>query len=106
MSNRKLVDNIRRTAWENRSGLYVPRVEGDVKTNWPQCMTCGRDVEAVEQRDFNRHSVELWARCHGKEDFYKVEFPFDIGGWDEDSQVVKDHVRIAMRTNFFNPRNV
>ncbi len=106
MGNRKLVENIRQTAWENRSGLLVPRVEGDVRTNFPQCRTCGREVEAVELKNWNRHSVELWARCHGKEDWYKIEFPFDIGGWDDDSKVVQDHIRIAMRTNFFNPRNV
>lgn len=103
--DRSLFENVRQTAWTNRNGLFVPRVMGDIPTNFPKCLTCGHEVEAVEQRDFNRHSVELWARCHGKEDFYKVEFPFDIGGWDEDSPVVQDHIRMAMRTTFFNPRN-
>lgn len=102
---RHLIDNVRKTAWATRNGLFVPRVEGDVQTNFPRCLTCLREVEATELKNFNRHSVELWARCHGKEDFYKVEFPFDIGGWDMESEQVQDNIRAAMRTTFFNPRN-
>ncbi len=96
--NKKLLDAVRQKAWDQKNGLYVPRVEGDVRANWPRCMTCGRDVDAVELKNRNTKGVELWAKCHGAEDWYTVQFPYDIPENDASGEkVVNDHVRIAMR---------
>lgn len=101
--DQKLITAIRETVKDKRSGLYVPRHLGDVRTNWPVCQTCRRDVEAVELKNRNTKGVELWARCHGKEDWFKIDFPYAIpDGSGED--VVNDHVRIAMNAaKFFEP---
>ncbi len=102
--NKKLLDAVRQTAWDRTHGLYVPRTEGDVRTNWPRCMTCGQDVEAVELKNRNTEGVELWARCHGSEDWYTVKFPYSIPETDASGEkVVNDHVRMAMRA--FTPFN-
>ncbi len=47
---------------------------------WPICKTCGRAVEATELKHEGSNSVEIWARCHGQEDFCKVTFPFQLKG--------------------------
>lgn len=94
IKDKKLIDAVRQKAWLNHNGVYVPRVEGDNRSNWPVCQTCKRDVEAVELKNQNSYGVEIWARCHGKEDWYTVKYPYRIEG-DEDA--VKDHLRVAMR---------
>lgn len=100
MQKKKLIEQVRTSVRDKRTGLYVPRTMGDHRTNWPVCQTCRRDVEAVELKNRNTKSVELWARCHGKEDFYLVEFPYAI----PDKDPVDDHVRTAMNAaHFFNP---
>jgi len=105
VKSKKVMNEVRRAAYERRNGLFVRRGMNDIRSNFPLCQTCRREVEAVELRNFNRYSVELWARCHGKEDWYLVKFPWDIGGYDPESEVVSDHIRMAM-TAFtpFSPR--
>ena len=101
MATRRVTDlerQIRQKAWDNHNGLFRPRVEGDVRSNFPLCQTCRREVEAAEMVDLNRYSVTLRARCHGKEDTVKVDFPFAIGGYDPESEVVDDNIRVAMRS--------
>ena len=93
MRDKKLIEQVREKAWENRGGLYVPRTQGDHRTNWPVCQTCGRDVEAVDMKDQNSFGVVLWARCHGKEDYYKVTFPYRL----EDDDQIHDQIQVAMR---------
>lgn len=96
--DKKLIQAVREHAKDQRSGLYVPRTAGDHRTNWPVCQTCRRDVEAVELKNRNSKGVELWARCHGKEDWYTIKFPYDIPETDASGdKVVGDHVRMAMR---------
>lgn len=98
--NKKLLDAIQQKAWNrrNHAGLYLPRNEGDVQANWPVCGTCHQDVEAVELKNRNTSGVELWARCHGKEDWYTIKFPYSIPENDASGEkVVNDHVRMAMR---------
>lgn len=90
----KLLDAVRQKAWNTHNGIYRPRVAGDHRSNWPTCGLCGRDVEAVELKNQNSFGVEIWARCHGKEDWYTVKYPFRIEGDDEK---VQDQIRIAMR---------
>lgn len=97
MKSKKFIQETRRAAYERRAGVYVPRGMNDIRSNFPICRTCRREVEAVELRNFNRYSVELWARCHGKEDWYAIKFPFEIGGWNEEDPMVSDHIRLAMR---------
>ena len=93
MRNKKLIEQVREKAWENRGGIFVPRTEGDIRTNWPVCQTCLRDVEAVEMKNYNSFGVELWARCHGKEDYYKVVYPFRM----EDDGQIEYQIQVAMR---------
>lgn len=94
IKDKKLMEAVRGKAFENRNGLYVPRVEGDHRSNWPICQTCMRDVEAVELKNQNSFGVEIWARCHGKEDWYEVKYPYRIEGNEE---AVQDQIRVAMR---------
>ncbi len=97
MRNKKLIEQVQERAWDNRNGLYVPRTEGDIRSNWPKCGTCNREVEAVELKNQNSFGVELWARCHGKEDYYKVVYPYRI----TDDDMAADQIRVAM--NAFMP---
>ena len=103
--SKKLLDAIRQKSWDNKNGIYAPTVEGDHRTNWPVCMTCHRDVDAVELKNRNNKGVELWAKCHGAEDWYSIKFPYDIPENDGSSEdkVVNDHVKMAMRA--FSPFN-
>lgn len=64
---------------------------------WPLCITCGREVEAVELKNWNSKSVELWARCHGAEDYYTVSFPFRIEGDPLEDERANMNVASAMR---------
>jgi hypothetical protein len=78
------------------NGIYLPP---GMRTSrkWPLCLTCGREVEAVEMKDCNQHSVELWARCHGAEDFYRVEFGFRVEGDPMEDERANWAVAAAMR---------
>lgn len=67
--------------------------------SFPMCLTCLNEVEAVEITDQNHNSIEVLAKCHGAEDFFRIEFPFRINvGNDpiaEERQAT--HIRQAMR---------
>ncbi len=96
--NKKLIDAVRQKAWDNRNGIFRPRVAGDIPANWPVCGTCGQDVDAVELKNRNTEGVELWAKCHGAEDWYTIKFPYSIPESDASGEkVVNDHIRMAMR---------
>jgi len=104
MSKRsKLAQQIRQRAYENRNGVYVPRVAGDSKrANWPVCMTCHRDVDSMNVEDIGTNTVTIRANCHGKEAVMKLEFPYSIiRRKDEDTW---EHVRTAISScTFFDP---
>lgn len=56
-------------------------------------------MEAVELKNANNHSIELWARCHGAEDYYRVEFPYRLDNGDPmEDQNINDHIQIAMKS--------
>lgn len=78
IQKKKLIPQVRQRAWEQRNGLYVPRTEGDRKTNWPVCMTCHRDVDSVNVEDISTNVVTVRATCHGQEAVVKMEFPYGI----------------------------
>lgn len=59
---------------------YKFAMDNGMGSAWPVCQLCGRAVEATELKNEGSNSVEVWARCHGKEDFCKVEFPFSLDG--------------------------
>jgi hypothetical protein len=100
--NKKLIESVRKRAFEQHNGLYVPKVEGDKKTNWPVCMTCHGDVDAVNVEDIGKDVVTIRARCHGEESVIKMEFPFTIlNRKDEDTW---HHVQTAINNAvFFDP---
>jgi hypothetical protein len=72
-----LDQQIQKAAKQNRGDIVVPGTPR-AKRNWPICLTCGRDVEAVELKNANSKSAEIWARCHGQEDYYKVTWDVPI----------------------------
>jgi hypothetical protein len=71
------MDMVRKAAQVNRY-IIVPGER--TQRNWPLCLTCGREVEASELKNVNATSIEVWARCHGQEDFCRILFPFRIEG--------------------------
>jgi hypothetical protein len=69
------------------------------------CLTCLKDVEAAELKDFNAESCEVWARCHGAEDFMVVRFPFRLEGNPMEDERANFAIRRAMAdAAFFDPR--
>ena len=88
-----LVHQIRKSAEQNR--IWTPGRK--TQRSWPLCMTCGSEVEATELKNANSHSVELWARCHGAEDYYTIEFPYQLDAGDPMADPrVNDHIKSAM----------
>jgi hypothetical protein len=75
MKKQSLEETIKRGA-RARHGLIVPGQA--TKRNWPLCMTCGRDVEATELKNINSKSCEIWARCHGAEDYIRIEWDVPV----------------------------
>lgn len=100
---KKLIPQVRKRAFENRNGLYVPRHEGDIKTAaWPVCQTCKRDVDSVNVEDISTNRVTVRATCHGAEAVLVMEFPFGIiRRHDKDTW---PHVMTAINNStFFEP---
>ncbi len=81
-----LEDLVQESARVRRGGIIVPG--GGVKRNWPLCLTCGRDVEAAEIKNANSKGCEIWARCHGKEDFVHVTWNVPVR--DATADVLED----------------
>ncbi len=75
---KKLIPQVRQRAFEQHNGVFRPRVAGDVKTNWPVCLTCRQDVDRVNVEDIGQNVVTIRAWCHDKEAVIKLEFPFNI----------------------------
>ena len=99
---KKLLEAVRQRAFEQHNGIYRPKVEGDRKTNWPVCLTCHGDVDAVNVEHIGNQFVEIRAKCHGEECTIKLEFPFRIEQKDEEK--VWWHVQTAMNNAvFFDP---
>lgn len=76
MKSQSLEQGIIKSARIGRGQIILPG--GTTKRNWPLCMTCGRDVEAAEIKNVNSKSCEIWARCHGSEDFIKVTWDIPV----------------------------
>lgn len=61
--------------------IYAPEgYIGGAHSKWtfPTCMTCLRDVDAVEVKDVSRTRFEFWAKCHNAEDFASFDIPADV----------------------------
>lgn len=99
MRKKELFEQVRAKAWDTRNGLLVPRHDNDIRSTFPVCQHCHREVEAVELKNENAWSVELWARCHGKEDFYTIKYPFRIedGAGEVAQEMKQTNIRAAMR---------
>ncbi len=99
---KKLIQQTRQRAFEQHNGIYVPRTEGDRKTNWPVCMTCHRDVDSVNVEDINKSVVTIRAKCHNEESVIKLEFPFAI--LNREDKETWHHVMTAINAClFFDP---
>jgi hypothetical protein len=102
MRHKQFLVQTRKRAKLNRE-LLTPYA----KPNWPICLTCGREVDAVEMKDVTATSVEIWARHHGAEDFHKVVFPFRIEGDPLADDRANWAIQSAMRdASFFDPNEV
>ena len=101
-NRKKFVESVRKRAWEQHNGLYVPRNEGDKKTNWPVCMTCKMDVESVQVEDFSHDTVDIRAKCHNEECVIRLQFPFRITRTEDDD--TWHHIQTAINNScFFDP---
>lgn len=99
---KKLLPSIRKRAYQNNNGIYVPRVEGDVKTHWPVCMTCHRDLDSLNIEDISTNKVTIRATCHGAEAIVVMEFPYRI--IRRDDKETWPHVITAINNSvFFDP---
>lgn len=107
MKTVKFADLIREAAHTQRKAdeeLWFPEGTRTMRT-WPVCLTCRTEVEAAELKNFCMTSVEIWARCHGKEDFYKVFFPFRIDGDPIEDERANWAIKRALHDGvFFDPR--
>jgi hypothetical protein len=102
------MDQVRQAADTNR-GIWLPNGQRTSR-KWPLCLTCLNEVEAVELRDISDKGAELWARCHGKEDYYKVVWYFtksDAAKDPLDDENVGWAIKRAMHDfSPFNPQHV
>ncbi len=96
---KKLIQQVRQRAFQQHNGIYVPKVEGDRKTNWPTCMTCHGDVDSVNVEDVGHQVVTIRAKCHGEESVIKLEFPFRIT--QRDDEETWHHVMTAINNCVF-----
>lgn len=88
MRNKEFLEQVQQANRVNK--LWTPHDSLlDLRTsrNWPLCLTCGREVEAVDLKNVNQLGFEIWASCSHRgeksqpaEDYYKVSFPFRIDG--------------------------
>src|SRR5688572_20406654 len=101
----KFIDQVREAAHQNR--IWTPKDPlRDLRTsrNWPLCLTCGREVEAVDLKNVNATSMEIWASCSHRgemeppaEDYYRVVFPFRIEGDVLSDERTNTFLNAAMR---------
>lgn len=99
---KKLIESVRKRAFEQHNGLYVPRTPGDKKTNWPVCMTCHADVDSVQVEDMGHHKVDIRAKCHNDECVIRIEFPFRIT--QRTDEETWHHIQTAINNAvFFDP---
>ena len=100
---KKLEKAIRERAFENRNGLYVPRVEGDTKkSTWPICGTCHRDVDRVNIEGYTDDSVDIRVWCHGEECTIHMKFPYKMTSKDDEGAWRQIHTAINNAV-WFNP---
>lgn len=90
MKEIKLEEHIRRAAAFRRSPGSALVLPDDQRTqrSWPICMTCGREVESAGIRNVNTRSCEIWASCHGAEDYIKVTW--DVPQQDSSKDSLED----------------
>ncbi len=101
---KKLLQQVRQRAFEQHNGIYVPKVEGDQKTNWPACMTCHQDVDAVNVEEQGNDHVTIRAKCHGEECVIKLEFPFRIERRDD--KETWHHIQTAINNACFFDKSI
>ena len=100
--HKKLIQQVRQRAFEQHNGIYVPKVDGDQKTNWPVCLKCHGDVDSVNVEEVGHQVVVIRAKCHGEEAVVRMEFPFRITQRDDDE--TWHHVQTAINNSvFFDP---
>lgn len=54
--------------------------------NWPWCPVCSTPVVAYEIVNAGNTYIEVMARCHGKEDVLRIEWPWYFPCMNEDIQ--------------------
>jgi hypothetical protein len=77
-----LADQIRTAAKANRE-IVLPD-GGRTNRSWPLCMQCLHEVDAVELMDASTTGCEIKAKCHDKEDYYKVTWTLSAADTGKD----------------------
>lgn len=59
--------------------MKVNGVIQQTQENWPQCFVCKKGVDAAKVQEAGPDPdrpryVVLWAKCHGKESYYRADF--------------------------------
>lgn len=54
--------------------------------NWPWCSVCEHPVEAYDVVGEGRTYIEVRARCHGRDDVLRIEWPWYLSVTLEDLQ--------------------
>jgi hypothetical protein len=99
----KLIPLVQERARLNKRLVWTPN-SGNTRS-WPTCKTCLRDVDAVELKNMNSSSVELWARCHGAEDAVRVDYPYRLeDGLNADKEKTLNVARAMADVTFFDPK--
>lgn len=76
MKKVSLADQLRVAAKANRE-IVLP---DGARTNrsWPLCMQCLREVDAVNLEDISSKGCEIRAKCHDKEEAYRVTWELSV----------------------------
>lgn len=91
MKSISFLDQIRKKAHQKLIITPTDEINGPTtNSNWPRCLTCFQEVEAVHLGNVTATGCEIVAKCthlkepddasHVFEDHYKVRFPFRIEG--------------------------
>ncbi len=81
-----LAEQLRKAAKVNRELILMPGER--TQRSWPLCLTCGREVDAVNLEDVSTKGCEIRAKCHGKEDAYRVTW--ELSQHDSTKDVLDD----------------
>jgi hypothetical protein len=72
----------------------LPVDQPGVTPLWPKCFVCGGPVDAYEVAHEGSKSLDIVAKCHGKEDAVRIS-------WEDDGMTMSDFMSQMAKTVFF-----